>query len=65
MFLKVHFETYKTHILKDFIEDFKGNYELIAEDILRGYQQLDITEYNSEYYQHTFADRLFFAKINF
>lgn len=65
MFLKLHFQTYKTHILKDFEIDFKGSYEQIAEDILKAYGSIQINEYNELYYKHKFADRLFFAKINF
>lgn len=65
MFLKVHFETYKTHVLKDFVDNFKANFEQIAEDILRKYSETKITKDNDEYYKHKFADRLFFAKINY
>ena len=65
MFLKLHFETYKIHVLKDFVEDFKGTYEQVAEDILKSYASLNINEHNQEYYRYKYADRLFFAKINF
>jgi len=43
----------------------KGSYEQIAEDILKAYGSIQINEYNELYYKHKFADRLFFAKINF
>jgi SNF2 family DNA or RNA helicase len=65
MFLKLHFETYKTHILKDFVDNFKANFEQIAEDILCGYAALKITPDNQLYYKNKFADRLAFAKINY
>ena len=46
MFLKLHFETYKTHVLKDFVDDFKANFEEIAEDIVSQYNKVLITEDN-------------------
>jgi len=51
--------------LKDFVDGFKANYEQIAEDILRRYAETRITKDNEEYYKHKYADRLFFAKINY
>ena len=65
MFLKLHFETFKTHLLKDFVEDTRGSFEQVAEDILKSYAQLSITPFNEQYYKHKFSDRLFFAKINY
>lgn len=65
MFLKLHFETYRIHHLKDFVDGFKANYEQIAEDILRRYAETRITKDNEEYYKYKYADRLFFAKINY
>ena len=65
MFLKLHFQTYKTHILSDFADDFKADFQQISEDILSQYSKLIITEDNEIYYKHKIADRLFFAKINF
>lgn len=35
MFLKVHFETYKTHILRDFVDNYSARFEAIADDILK------------------------------
>ena len=40
MFLKLHFETYKTHILRDFVDNFKIKFEEIAEDILNEYHKI-------------------------
>jgi SNF2 family DNA or RNA helicase len=37
MFLKVHFETYKTHVLRDFVDNFSATFEQIANDILKEY----------------------------
>jgi microcystin degradation protein MlrC len=47
------------------VDNFKANFEQIAEDILRKYSETKITKDNDEYYKHKFADRLFFAKINY
>lgn len=65
MFLKVHFETYKTHILRDFVDNFKTKFEEIADDILKEYAKLNINEDNERYYKHKYIDRLSFAEINF
>jgi hypothetical protein len=64
MFLKLHFEN-RTHALKDFVDGFKANFTQIAEDILRSYAGTRITKDNEQYYRHKYADRLFFASINY
>jgi hypothetical protein len=43
MFLKLHFETYKIHVLKDFVSKFKAKFQEIAEDILSQYDKEIIT----------------------
>ena len=65
MFLKVHFETFKIHVLRDFVDNFKVNFEEIAEDILNEYDKIEITPENERYYKNRYVDRLSFAKINF
>ena len=43
MFLKVHFQTYQTHILRDFVDNFSATFEEIANDILKQYSEIEIT----------------------
>lgn len=46
MFLKSHFETYKTHILRDFVDNFSATFVHVANDILSEYAKLDINSDN-------------------
>lgn len=65
MFLKVHFETYKTHVLRDFVDNFSATFEQIANDILKEYSQLEINPDNERFYKHKYIDRFNFAKVNY
>lgn len=65
MFLKLHFETYKTHVLRDFVDNFNVDFKTIANDILKEYEKIEITQNNQKYYRNKYVDRLSFALVNY